>query len=460
MQVESYGFLGCDVSKGMCNFVLEKGNGEELESNLQLDDNIEGHQTLDALIKIWKEKHELQKIVVGLESTGGYENNWYKNLRNKSKLLGLEVFRINPKRIYHEGKTEGRRSITDGVSSQIIAGYLRKNYGKKDLESKRVAVEDEKQEQTEGLKTLYRYIKKLTDENSRKKNVLEKLLYSSMPEIMAVKAEEYANWFLELLIKYPSIKAMQSAGIEGLTSINYLTSKKAEQILSTIKESVGLSVDANISIAIREYAEDIQHQTKKINRLKKEIAESAKVDKFREEDIDIINSIKGMSDYSTLGVVLEIGSVSQYESAGSLVAYFGLNPTLKQSGDKAYKVGMSKDGSPYARATLFTAAENVKNYEPYFAAIYEKQIIAGKKHKSAIGVVMSKLTRIIYGMLKTRTKFDAGVDIYNQTKKPEVKPNTDVQKVNKERRYQKESTSAPISSRQKKKRKQEQTVLS
>lgn len=458
MQVESYGFLGADVSKGMCNFILEKGTGEELEPNLQLDDNKEGHKMLYALLKKWKEKHSLSKIIVGLESTGGYENNWYKGLRNKSKELGLEVYRINPKRIYHQGKTDGERSITDGVSCQIISGYMRKNYGTKDLEPKRMAVINDKDEQTEGLKTLYRYIKKLTDENTKKKNTLQKLLYSSMPEIMSVKSEEYPNWFLELLVQYPSRKDILSAGKEGLTNISYLGSKKAEQIIDLLEESIGVNRDANTAIAISEYAEDIQHNTKKINRLKKQIGANAKEDKSREEDIGYLTSIKGMGEYSSLGLLLEMGEVSRYDSAGSLVAYFGINPTIKQSGDKHYKVGMSKDGSPCARALLFIAADNVRKYEPYFSALYDKQIQHGKNYYEALGVIMSKLTRTIYGMLKTKTMFDPGVDIYNQSKKPESSLKTKTIKDNGERRYQKESLNAPISSRQKRKRKQEQTV--
>jgi len=44
MEVKNYGFLGSDVSKGMCNFVFESGNGDQLGSNFQLDDNKEGRQ--------------------------------------------------------------------------------------------------------------------------------------------------------------------------------------------------------------------------------------------------------------------------------------------------------------------------------------------------------------------------------------------------------------------------------
>jgi len=122
------GFLGSDVSKGTCNFVLLGEEGELLESNFQLDDNREGHQQLYELIGRFKEENDLEKIIVGVESTGGYENNWYKGLRSRSKKLGTEVFRINPKLIYHETKTEGHRSVTDGVSAKVIASYLRKNY--------------------------------------------------------------------------------------------------------------------------------------------------------------------------------------------------------------------------------------------------------------------------------------------------------------------------------------------
>ncbi len=73
--MKNYGFLGADVSKGMCNFVLVNGTGDELESNFQLDDNREGHKMLDTLVKVFRGRHRLTKIIIGLESTGGYENN-------------------------------------------------------------------------------------------------------------------------------------------------------------------------------------------------------------------------------------------------------------------------------------------------------------------------------------------------------------------------------------------------
>ena len=107
--MQSIGFLGGDVSKGRCDFVLFDYQGSTLEDTFQLDDNRSGHSALYEVIKKAKQQFKLKKIIVGLESTGGYENNWYIGLREKSKSLKLEVFRVNPKRIFHEAKTEGRR---------------------------------------------------------------------------------------------------------------------------------------------------------------------------------------------------------------------------------------------------------------------------------------------------------------------------------------------------------------
>jgi transposase len=461
MQVSKLGFLGGDVSKGMCNFVLENSTGIELEPNFQLDDNQSGHKSLYKLIGSWKKVHGLEKIVVGLESTGGYENNWYKGLRSSSKELSLEVFRINPKRIYHAAKTEGRRTITDGVSAGIIASYLRKNYGTGVLTKKRLRNTND---DNAPIRTLHKYIKSLLKQNTRSKNRLEKILYRTMPELLSLKSEKYSNWFLELLIKYPSKKAVLRAGLKGLRAIKGLRSSKASTILEELKVSVGGDSNTLLSMTLKEEATDILERTKKIDRLKKSLREELEKDENTKEQIEIITSIKGVAEDSAVGFLLEFGQVENYEKGRNLVAYFGINPTLKQSGDKTYKTRMCKDGSSNARAVIYMMAENVVLYEPYFQNVYRKHRLNGKTHRSAIGVVMSKLTRVLYGMLKNKSRFDSNIDLINQLKKEKettVKQAKQTQEKSKtERRHQRieNEANAPISQRQRKKRKQEQNV--
>ncbi len=71
---------------------------------------------------------------------------------------------------------------------------------------------------------------------------------------------------------------------------------------------------------------------------------------------------------------------------------------------------------------------------------------------AAIGIIMHKILRIIYGMLKHRKNFDPQVDQTNRNKKVSPKDEKREPKPDKNRRYQSYDPDAPISQRQFKKR--------
>ena len=76
------------------------------------------------------------------------------------------------------------------------------------------------------------------------------------------------------------------------------------------------------------------------------------------------------------------------------------------------------------------------------------------KHYPAAGVVMHKLLRIIYGILKNKTTFNAKTDEQNQQKSDEKQKQNEqklkeVNKISKQNkhRFQEATTQAPISRR-------------
>ena len=84
------------------------------------------------------------------------------------------------------------------------------------------------------------------------------------------------------------------------------------------------------------------------------------------------------------------------------------------------------------------------------------------KHYQAMGVVMHKLLRIIYGVLKNQTAFDEAIDQKNQSRAADKQQQTiELQKENKKsteqkkHRYQSISLEAPISRRAAQKRKKQ-----
>src|SRR5437763_12562294 len=114
-------YLGLDVSKGYADVVLLDSERNELEGAFQLDDNRQGHDRLESLLKQFQHQHDLQTIYCGLESTGGFENNWYSSLCKWSKALSLKVTRLNTAAgKANRDATLGRNAI-DELSAYAIA---------------------------------------------------------------------------------------------------------------------------------------------------------------------------------------------------------------------------------------------------------------------------------------------------------------------------------------------------
>jgi len=78
-------YLGCDVSKGYADFVIINEDKQTSLDGFQLDDTSTGHQRLCEILSEFANKHPGLTIYSAVESTGGYENNWFNALFNLQK---------------------------------------------------------------------------------------------------------------------------------------------------------------------------------------------------------------------------------------------------------------------------------------------------------------------------------------------------------------------------------------
>jgi transposase len=68
-------------------------------------------------------------------------------------------------------------------------------------------------------------------------------------------------------------------------------------------------------------------------------------------------TITGVNVTVALSLVAAIGDIKRFSSPEKLVSYFGLNPRVRQSGDKpAYHGRITKQGRAHARSMLVEAA--------------------------------------------------------------------------------------------------------
>jgi transposase len=73
-------YMGIDVSKGYADFMIIDRQKNPVIKGFQLDDTFDGHRCLYKTLEHFITEHPDASLFVGMESTGGYENNWYQSL--------------------------------------------------------------------------------------------------------------------------------------------------------------------------------------------------------------------------------------------------------------------------------------------------------------------------------------------------------------------------------------------
>jgi transposase len=439
MEQDKAMYLGIDVSKGYADFFLMDALKQSMEKSFQLDDNLEGHQNL----KMYLEKYTStgQKIICGIESTGGYEQNWLVLLKKLKKQIPVEVYKLNPKGVKHQIESTLKRTITDSVSAEGIADYIANNYEQAREKWGKSTYQDET---IIASQRCFNLIMGLIKQQTARYNQLEKLLYQNFPELLMYCKHGIPNWMLRLLIRYPGATAINRAYTKGIDGIKGISRTKAEKIKLLANMSVAKSSHPVDEIMIKTLAEDIQYHQNRIEELKDYL-----IGIYKNYNVSLLKSIRGISDWTASAFVMLLGEIDRFEDTDQIAAFYGVHPRFKQSGDGKWGNHMSKQGNSAMRYMLYIAANNVVLHEPYFKKLYHHYISKGKKPKSVRGIIMHKLLRVIYGMLKNQQPFNSSVDEKNQMKTPAY---LEQYITDKTRRYQELNVNAPISRSNYKKR--------
>ena len=100
-------------------------------------------------------------------------------------------------------------------------------------------------------------------------------------------------------------------------------------------------------------------------------------------------------------ILAKIGDIHKFKNSSALVAFAGIAPTVRQSGEfNSIHNHMSKRGSPYLRHAIFLAATTCSFHNSPLNAYYKKKREQGKHHLTATGAVARKLTTVIYAVLR------------------------------------------------------------
>jgi transposase len=171
---------------------------------------------------------------------------------------------------------------------------------------------------------------------------------------------------------------------------------KAEEIRAAAKTSYGITIATSaFAMQLRQLLEMIELLERQLDELEFEI------EQYLLKLNTCITSCPGVGKVLG-GIILgEIGDITRFPEPKKLVAFVGVDPSVRQSGEfVGTKNKISKRGSPHLRRAIWLAANVAAHHDPVLSAFYQKKRSEGKHHNTALGAVARKLTLIIYAVLR------------------------------------------------------------
>lgn len=119
---------------------------------------------------------------------------------------------------------------------------------------------------------------------------------------------------------------------------------------------------------------------------------------LEDNEVRRLMTVPGLSLASAVGLKAAIGDVRRFKRPSNLVSYFGLNPSVYQSGLKAYTGHISRRGRSHARSICVEAAHQLVRVPGPFHAFFLR-LQRRKPYNVALTAVARKLVVLIWHML-------------------------------------------------------------
>lgn len=432
--------IGLDVSKGYCAVGIINSKEELLLPVFLVDDTLQGHMQLKEKLKWAYNLSEDKKIYVGLESTGGYENNFLRILLNLKEEFNLEVFQINPLTLKRYSNIELHKAKTDKTNAVDIAKYIR---------LKGINPITSYANEIKGLKNIIKRIESDTKTESGTRANFLILMHEVFPEIIRYCNNGIPGWILKVINKYQSTQDLAAADIKDIENIPYINHKKAISLIEMAKKSISYNynIDDLTKIAIKKCCKRIIELMEDISEMKSILAK-----KYKEISKDKMTSIDGISDYTAAILIAFTQDIEKFLTVKKYIAFFGLDPVIKDSGDDSKRRVISKKGASIVRKVLYTCVLScLRNKEHPVTKMYKRLTKRGLHHYSAMTACMRKLLSIVYGILKSGKEFDINYENKNKTEEQSNKSLND--KKIKRNKTESLDLDAPISNRERNRRK-------
>lgn len=403
--------VGIDVSSEFSIVAMLAPTGELIRKPFRIDHNPVGfHKLLDILKK--EEERLKRKPIYFVESTGIFHLPLFFFLKSND----LKGFVLNPLCVHSTKNFDLRKVKNDNKDSEAIARLAK-------YQDVKVSMMPEPQILV--LRMMTREYYAVSDMLTMMKNRLCTDLYLLFPGFLNVFSGPFGKTALAVLKSYPSPRAIRDADTDVLTLLIAKTSRKGSEWASNkvalLRDCAQLasSMPSEFSMLdtkIKIHIDGIEHMQASLNGIEAQVKLMIKSKEFpaqAKRNIELLDEIPGIGFFTAATLIAEIGDFSLFNSPKALTAFFGLDPSVNQSGKfNGDRNKISKRGTRIGRRILFTVAmasirrtRNGRAINPVLRDFYASKCVS-KKKKVAIVAVMHKLLHYIFAVLRDQKSFE------------------------------------------------------
>jgi transposase len=192
-----------------------------------------------------------------------------------------------------------------------------------------------------------------------------------------------------------SIQNVLSARNVKVPLLSDLFGKRGRKFLCEVKldQMDRLRVDGCLKVL-----DVIEEEIKVLNKMIRELASE-------DEDALLLMSIPGISYFSALTILSEIGDINRFAKAKHLVSYAGLNPSVRESGGKVRSGRISRQGSRILRWIMVECAQVAVRRSPSLKYFHQR-IRSKKGYNIATVATARKILEVVFHVLKDHEPFN------------------------------------------------------
>lgn len=403
--------VGIDVAKGESHAQIFLDRNKPFGKGFPFSHTAEDLEWLHERLQEVEKKSGCRPAII-LEATGHYHHPVVEWAQENHYVLYI----LNPLFAQRAKKAHLRKVKTDKQDA-IHLGEL---YYKEQL------TPYQKQEaHWDHLRHLTRQHEAMTQMYVQTKLQFQAVLDQVFPTYEGVFGDLYSTVSLETLERYSSPEEAKKAGVDKLAAciemkilrgrsqkwvreraLRMMTAAEKSPFQKGPHESYVLSLRMLITLLLQ-YQEHLSTLEKQIDALAEE-----------RKEYDLLRSIPGVGKKIAATILAEIGEIERFDHAKKLVAFVGVDPSVRSSGSFTASTNrITKRGSPRLRKALYQAVQcgiRKRKMCPLKSSVnermreyYDLKKGEGKPHKQVAIACVNKLIRWIYCILTRSEPYKA-----------------------------------------------------